>query len=101
MQRHVFRLKAGENSWTKLAIEDLWNKNTAESDITRFVISDEVIYAATADGGLFRSTDMGNWWNSIKHEAMHDFDGELVALGTTIFYIGDGRVFHSTDAGNS
>ena len=101
MWHHVFRLKAGENSWTKLAIEDLWNKNTTESDITKFVISSEVIYAATADGGLFRSTDMGNWWRSIKHEAMYDFDGELAALGTTIFYIGDGRVFHSTDAGNS
>ena len=101
MQRHVFRLKAGENSWTELTIEDLWKKNTAESDITNFVISGEVIYAATAGGGLFRSTDMGNWWQSIKHQAMYDFDGELAALGTTIFYIGDGRVFHSTDAGNS
>ena len=101
MRRHVFRLKAGENSWTKLAIKDLWKTNTAESDITKFVISSEVIYAATVDGGLFRSTDMGNWWQSIKHEAMYDFDGELAALGTTIFYIGDGRVFHSTDAGNS
>ncbi len=101
MRRHVFRLKAGENSWTRLAIKDLWKTNTAESDITKFVISGEVIYAATADGGLFRSTDVGNWWQSIKHEAMYDFDGELAALGTTIFYIGDGRVFHSTDAGNS
>ncbi|RKU06589.1 hypothetical protein C6502_20340 [Candidatus Poribacteria bacterium] len=101
MWHHVFRLKAGENSWTKLAIEDLWKKNTAESDITNLVISGEVIYAATAGGGLFRSTNMGNWWQSIRHEAMYDFDGELAALGTTIFYIGDDRVFHSTDAGNS
>ena len=101
MWDHVFRLKAGENSWTKLAVKDLWKKNTAGSDITKFVISGEVIYAATADGGLFRSTDVGNWWQSIKHEAMYDFDGELAALGTTIFYIGDGRVFRSTDAGNS
>ena len=101
MQRHVFRLKAGENSWTKLTIEDLWKKNTTESTITKFVISGEVIYAATADGNLFRSTDMGNWWQSIKHEMMHNLDGELAVLGTTIFYIGDGRVFHSTDAGDS
>lgn len=101
MRRQVFRLKAGEKSWTKLIIEDPRTKSTVESDITKFVISGEVIYAATAGGGLFRSTDMGGWWQSIKHEAMHDFDGELAALGTTIFYIGDGRVFHSTDAGNS
>ncbi len=101
MWDHVFCLKAGENSWTKLAVEDLWKKNTAELDITKFVISGEVIYTATADGGLFRSTDVGNWWQSIKHEAMYDFKGELAALGTTIFYIGDGRVFRSTDAGNS
>ena len=101
MWDHVFRLKAGEKSWTKLTIQDLWKTDTAESDITKFVISSEVIYAATVDGGLFRSTDMGNWWQSIKHEAMYDFDGELAALGTTIFYIGDSQVFHSTDAGNS
>ena len=101
MRRHVFRLKAGENSWTKLTIADPWTKTTVESDITKFAVSGKAIYAATADGELVRSTDMGNWWQSIKHEAMYDFDGELAALGTTIFYVGDGRVFHSTDAGNS
>ena len=105
MPRHVFRLKAGEKSWTKLAIEDPWKKAPAESDIAAFAVSGEVVYAATADGELFRSTDMGSWWKSIKHEAMHDFDGELAALGNTVFYIGsnsaNGRVFHSTDAGNS
>ena len=101
MRRHVFRLKVGENSWTKLAIIDPWKKKTVESDITKFVVSGETIYAATADRNLFRSTDRGNWWKSIKHEMMHNLDGELAALGTTIFYIGDGRVFHSTDAGDS
>ena len=105
MPRHVFRLKAGEKSWTKLAIEDPWKKAPAESDIAAFAVSGEVVYAATADGELFRSTDMGSWWKSIKHEAMHDFDGGLAALGNTVFYIGsnsaNGRVFHSTDAGNS
>ena len=105
MRRHVFRLKAGENSWTKLIIEDPWKKTTVESDITKFVVSGEIIYAATTDGGLFRSADMGNWWKSIKPEAMQHFDGELAVVGSTIFYIGsgsaDGRVFRSTDAGNS
>ena len=105
MQRHVFRLKAGENSWTKLPLEDLWNKSTAESDITKFVVSGEVIYAATADGGLFRSTNMGNWWQSIKPKTMQHFDGELVVVGNTVFCIDsgsiDGQVFRSNDAGNS
>ena len=105
MQRHVFRLKAGEKSWTKLAIEDPWKTDVVESDITKFAVSGEIVYAATADGGLFRSTDMGNLWKSIKHEMMPDFDGKLAALGNTIFYIdsysANGRVFHSTDAGNS
>ena len=105
MRRHVFLLKAGEKSWTKLAIEDPWKKAPAESDIAAFVVSGEIVYAATADGELFRSTDMGSWWKSIKHEAMPDFDGGLAALGNTVFYIGsnsaNGRVFHSTDAGNS
>ena len=105
MRRHVFRLKAGENSWTKLSITDPWTKNTVESDITKFAVSGKTVYAATADGGLFRSTDTGNWWKSIKHKAMPDFDGELAALGNAVFYIGsgsaDGRVFRSNDAGNS
>ena len=105
MRRHVFRLKAGEKSWTKLAIEDPWRMEAVESDIRRFVVSGKVLYAATADRNLFRSTDMGNLWKSINHEMMHDFDGKLAALGNTLFYIGsdstNGRVFHSTDAGNS
>ena len=105
MRRHVFRLKAGEKSWTKLVIGDPWKKAPAESDITGFAVSGETIYAATADGNLFRSTNMGSWWKSIKPEMMHGFDGKLVALGNTVFYIGsnsaNGRVFHSNDAGNS
>ena len=62
-----------------------------------FVVSGKLLYAATADGDLFRSTDMGNFWKSIKHEMMHDLDGKLAALENTIFYIGsnspNGRVF--------
>ena len=102
-QRQIFRLKAGEKSWTKLIIKDP-SKRDAVSDITKFVVSDEVVYAA-ADGGLFRSTNMGNSWKSIKPEAMQHFYGELAAVGNTAFYIGsgfaDGRVFRSIDAGNS
>ena len=105
MRRHVFRLEAGENSWTELIIKDPWKKKAVESDITKFVVSGEMVYAATADGNLFRSTDMGGWWESIKHPMMHDLDGKLAALGNTVCYIGsgstDGRVFRSTDAGNS
>ena len=105
MRRHVFRLKAGEKSWTKLVVEDPWKKAPAESDITGFAVSGKTVYAATADGNLFRSRDMGNWWKSIKQEMMNDLDGKLAALGNTVFYIGsnsaDGRAFHSTDAGNS
>ena len=105
MRRHVFRLKAGENSWTKLIITDPWTKNTVESDITKFAVSGKTVYAATADGGLFRSTNMGNWWQSIKPKTMQNFDGELAMVGNTVFYIGsglvDGWVFRSTDAGNS
>ena len=105
MRDHVFRLKAGENSWTKLSIADPWTKNTVESDITKFAVSGKTVYAATADGNLFRSTDTGNWWESIKHKAMLDFDGELAALGNTVFYIAsnsvNGQVFRSNDAGNS
>ena len=105
MWDHVFRLRAGEKSWTKLALEDPWKKITVESDITQFAVSGEIIYAATADGDLFGSTNMGNWWQSIKPQAMPDFNGKLAVLGNTIFYIGSGiadnRVFRSTDAGNS
>ena len=53
MGRHVFRLKAGEKSWTKLTLEDPWKKNTIESDVTNFAVSGKIIYAATADGNLF------------------------------------------------
>ena len=99
MRRHVFRLKAGEKSRTKLAIKDPWEKAPAESDIADFVVSGEIVYAATADDGLFRSTNMGSWWKSIKPEAIHDFDGKLAALGNTVFYIAsnsaDGQVFRS------
>ena len=99
-QRQLFRLKAGEDSWTKLtAVSDVSEK------IVSFAISENNLYAATADGRLFRSTDMGNSWNSIKPKTMQHFSGELAALGNTLFYIGsnsaNGRVFRSTDAGNS
>ena len=105
MRHHVFRLRAGENSWTKLAIEDPWKKNIVESNITKFMVSGEIAYAATADGDLFRSTDMGNRWKSIKPKLMQRFYGELAVVGNTVFCIGsgsaDGQVFRSTDAGNS
>ena len=103
MWDRVFRLKAGEKSWTKLVIKDP-SKRDAISDITKFVVSDEVIYAA-ADRGLFRSTDMGDSWIPIKSEALQRFYGELAAVGNTVFYIGSGvasgQVFRSSDAGNS
>ena len=105
MRRRVFRRKAGENSWTKLTIKDPSKKSAVESDITEFDVSGEMAYAATADGGLFRSTDMGDWWQSVKPQAMQGFDGKLVALENTVFYIdsdsADGQVFRSTDAGNT
>ena len=92
----MFRLKAGNNSWTKL---------TAGSKITSFAVSADILYAATADGGLLRSTDAGDSWKSIKSESMQHFGGELAAVGNTVFYIGsgapNGRVFRSVDAGNS
>ena len=102
----VFRLKAGENSWTKLVIADAWNLSTAESDITGFAVSGEIIYAATADGDLLHSRDMGDWWTSIKpKKAIQHLYGELAAVGNTIFHIGSGsaygRVFRSNDAGSS
>ncbi len=105
MRRHVFRLKAGEDSWTKLTIADPWTKNTVESGITKFAVSGKIVYAATANGGLFRSKNMGNWWRSIKPKLMQRFDGELAVVGDTIFCVDsgsvDGQVFRSTDSGNS
>ncbi len=104
-RRHVFRLKTGENSWTKLTVKDASKKNTVESDITAFDVSGEMAYAVTADGGLFRSTDMGDWWQSIKPQAMQGFKRKLGALENTVFCINsdsaDGQVFRSTDAGNT
>ena len=105
MRGHVFRLKAGENSWTKLIIKYPWTKTTVGSDVTKFAVSDEIICAATTDGGLFRSTDMGDSWQSIKPQAMQHFYGELAVMGNTVFCIdpgsADGRVFRSNDAGDS
>ena len=102
-QRQLFRLKAGEKSWTKLVIKD-FSKRDAISDIMKFVVSGEIVYAA-ADDGLFRSADMGNSWKPIKPKSMQRFYGELAAVGNTVFYIGSGiaggQVFRSTDAGNS
>ena len=102
----IFRLKAGANSWTKLVIVDAWKLNTAESKITGFAVAGDIIYAATADGDLLRSRDMGDWWKSIKpKKSIRYFDGELAAVGNTIFHIGsgssDGRVFRSNDGGGS
>ena len=102
MRDHVFRLKVGEKSWTKLTIEDPRTKAPAESDIREFVVSDKMLYAATANGNLFRSTDMGNSWKSIKPKSMQGFYGELAAVGNAVFYISmGGQVFRSTDTGNS
>lgn len=102
----IFRLKAGANSWAKLAIADAWKLNNAESDIAAFTVSGEIIYAATTDGDLLRSRDMGDWWRSIKPKtAIQHFSGELAAVGNAIFYIDSGsaygRVYRSNDAGNS
>ncbi len=99
-QRQLFRLKAGEDSWTKLtAVSDVSEK------IVSFAISENNLYAATTDGDLFRSTNMGDSWISIKPKAMQEFDGELAVLGNMVFCIDsgspDGQVFRSTDAGNS
>ena len=105
MRHHVFRLKAGENAWTKLIIKDSSKKTAVESDITKFVVSGEIVYAVTVDGGLFRSTDMGDWWHAIKPETMQSFDGEMAVVQNTVFCIdsssGGGRVFRSVDAGDS
>lgn len=103
LQRHVFRLKAGEKSWTKLTIKDTRKENTDESDITKIVVSGEIVYAVTANGGLFCSTDMGDSWQWIAPEAMQDSNVELMALGNAVFCINsvDGRVFQSTNAGDS
>ena len=101
MRDHVFCLKAGDKSWTKLIIKDSSKKTAVESDITWFVVSDKMLYASTADGELFRSRDMGNSWQSIKPKSAQRFYGKLVAVGDTVFYIGNSRVFRSTDAGNS
>ena len=103
MRGRVFRRKAGENSWAKLTIKDPSKKTTIESDVTKFAVFGDMVYIATADGDLFRSTNMGDSWQSIKPQAMQEFGGELVALGNTVFYISsaDGRVFRSTDAGDS
>ena len=100
MWDHVFRLKAGEKSWTQLTLNDPRTKSTLEPDIRRFAVSGETIYAATANGGLFRSTDMGNSWESIKSKSMQRSYDALAAVGNTVFYISDGRVFRSTDTGN-
>ena len=105
MMDHVLRLKAGEKSWTKLIIKDPWTKSAVELDIKKFVVSGEILYAATADGGFFRSTDMGNSWKSIKPKSMQGFYGELAAVKNAVFYIhsgfADGRVLRSTDTGDS
>ena len=101
MRDYVFRLKAGEQSWTKLTFDDPRTKNTVEPSIRGFAVSDKMLYAATADGNLFRSTNMGNSWESIKPKStQHSYDA-LTAVENTVFYINDGRVFRSTDAGNS
>ena len=102
----IFRLKAGANSWTKLVIADAWKLNNAESEIAAFAVSGEIIYAATTDGDLLRSRDMGDWWRSIKpKKAIQHFSGELAAVGNTIFYIDSGsaygRVYRSNNAGSS
>ena len=105
MEPHVFRLKAGENAWIKLIIKDSSKKTAAESDIKKFFVSGEIIYAATVDGELFRSTDMGDWWHAIKPNGMQSFDGEMAVVQNTVFCIDSSsagrRVFRSHDAGNS
>ena len=105
MDNHVFRLKAGEDTWIKLMIKDSSNKTAVESDIKKFVVSSEFICAVTADGKLLRSTDLGDLWHAIKPEAMQSFDGEMVVVQNTIFCIGSSsagrRMFRSVDAGTS
>ena len=105
MKHHVFRLKAGENAWIKLIIKDSSKKTAVESDIKKFFVSGEIIYAVTIDGELFRSTDMGDWWHAIKPEGMQSFDGEMAVVQNTVFCIDSSsagrRVFRSHDAGNS
>ena len=63
MRHHVFRRRAGENSWTKLAVEDPWEKKAAKSDIRAFAVSGKMAYAATVDG-TFPFNRYGYWWKS-------------------------------------
>ena len=102
-RHHVFRRKAGEESWTKLTIQDTWKGNTVESDIIKFIVSGEIVYAVTATGQLFRSTNMGDSWQRITPKVTHVINVKLTAVGNAVFCINpfDGRVFQSTDTGDS
>ena len=102
-RQHVFRRKADEESWTRLTIQDTWKGNTVKSDIMKFIVSGEIVYAVTVTGQFFRSTDMGDSWQRITPKATQVFNVELTAVGNTVFCINpfDGRVFQSTDAGDS
>ena len=102
-RQHVFRRKAGEESWTKLTIKDTWKGNTVESDIIKFIVSGEIVYAVTATGQLFRSTNMGDSWQRITPKVTHVINVKLTAVGNAVFCINpfDGRVFQSTNAGDS
>ncbi len=91
--------QAGINSWTGNGPEG--------GEISSFAISpdfsnDQTIFAATYDGGIYKSTNGGDFWNEVSAQS------GLYALAISPDYVSDGTlfasgdgIFKSTDGGDS
>ena len=79
----VFASKDRGETWTKPG-------ERPKGVAVGLVVTDDALYLALRDEGIFRSTDAGKQWNPLNYEIENSRIGAIAAVGNTVF-IGTNR----------
>ena len=79
----VFASKDRGETWAKLG-------ERPKGVAVGLVVTDDALYLALRDEGIFRSTDAGKQWNPLNYEIENSRIGAIAAVGNTVF-IGTNR----------
>ena len=74
----VFASKDSGETWTKLG-------ERPKGRVIGLVITDEALYLALRDEGIFRSTDVGKQWNPLNNEVTDSEVLSVAAIENTVF----------------